>query len=147
MSAPVAEPDKDDLGGGGGARDGGEGEEGEEGEGEGAREGALAKLVAYIVACGGDAAAMQGWYVESEERKSLGPAGSRTSDLYYFSAEGQRFRSRKEAARRVERPICPLGGDSAPCARPVAPIGPGRSKGEDFLPCFLPVGGALLRSG
>ena len=43
---------------------------------------------------------VDGWYAERESRNtSTGPAGGRTSDLYYYSATGTRFRSRREVTR------------------------------------------------
>ena len=38
---------------------------------------------------------VDGWYAERESRNvGTGPAGGRTSDLYYYSDTGTRFRSR-----------------------------------------------------
>ena len=43
---------------------------------------------------------LDGWHAERESRSlNTGPAGGRTSDLYYYSATGVRFRSRREVAR------------------------------------------------
>ena len=41
---------------------------------------------------------VDGWYAERESRNvGTGPAGGRTSDLYYYSDTGTRFRSRCRA--------------------------------------------------
>ena len=43
---------------------------------------------------------VDGWYAERESRNvGTGPAGGRTSDLYYYSDTGTRFRSRREVTR------------------------------------------------
>jgi len=58
---------------------------------------AIAALTAHICACGGTAELLAGWFAHSEVRKEGATAG--TSDTYFFTPEGKRFRSRAEVAR------------------------------------------------
>ncbi|EOD20762.1 hypothetical protein EMIHUDRAFT_458509, partial [Emiliania huxleyi CCMP1516] len=62
----------------------------------------LRKLAAFLVACGGQAGLVDGWTTTQGSRVSGVTAGTSptcTSDLYYLSPLGARFRSRREVAR------------------------------------------------
>ena len=57
----------------------------------------LSLLTDYIMECGGTRENMKDWYVTIEHRKDGKTSGS--SDMYYFSPPGKKFRSRAEVAR------------------------------------------------
>jgi len=59
----------------------------------------LKVLEAFIIECGGDSAMLSGWQARTETRKAGTSAGS--TDTYFFSRDGKRFRSRFEAARHL----------------------------------------------
>jgi hypothetical protein len=69
------------------------------------RENQLAALVAYIVELGGDSALVDGWTVTIEERTGGATAG--TTDAYFYSPTGKKFRSRAEIARHLGFTIAP----------------------------------------
>ena len=57
----------------------------------------VAELGNYLVLCGGQPGLVAGWSARSETRMTGNSAG--TTDLYYFSTRGKKFRSAKEVAR------------------------------------------------
>ena len=59
----------------------------------------LRLLREHVVAAGGTADMLDGWYVTRELRSNGTTAG--TSDVYYHTAEGKRFRSRAEVSRHL----------------------------------------------
>jgi hypothetical protein len=57
----------------------------------------LKLLKEYVVECGGNADDLEGWYVTIESRKDGKTQGS--TDMYYMTEKGKKFRSRAEVAR------------------------------------------------
>ena len=68
----------------------------------------LQGLREYIEGCGGDAAMVASWGVRSAEARGGVAAG--TSDTYFVSAEGRKFRSLPEVARHFG--LDPKGGSA-----------------------------------
>ena len=62
-------------------------------------------LCDYIVDCGGGRDLLDGWYTSIELRKDGKTQG--TTDMYYFSATGKKFRSRAEVARHFRLAAAP----------------------------------------
>ena len=69
------------------------------------RERQLAALVAYIVELGGDSTLMDGWTVTITERTDGATAG--TTDAYFYSPAGKKFRSKAEIARHLGFAVAP----------------------------------------
>lgn len=57
-------------------------------------------LAQFLVSCGGSAQLLSGWRAKTEFRKGGDSAG--TSDTYFYSATGKKFRSRAEVARHFK---------------------------------------------
>ena len=68
----------------------------------------LQGLREYIEGCGGDAAMVASWGVHTKQREGGTTAG--TSDTYFVSAEGRKFRSLPEVARHFG--LDPKGGSA-----------------------------------
>ena len=68
----------------------------------------LQGLREYIEGCGGDAAMVASWGVHTKQREIGATAG--TSDTYFVSAEGRKFRSLPEVARHFG--LDPKGGSA-----------------------------------
>ena len=73
----------------------------------------LALLEEYLTSCGLEPGRLKDWYVTIEARKEGKTQGS--SDMYYFSPQHKKFRSRAEVARHFGLAAAPpkrTGGGS-----------------------------------